>query len=142
MTDSASLEGIYKDLENEHRRLMKLVDRLRVQDSMNGLLPLLDELRILLIVHFAREQLPDGFYEALGKRADDRRDEIQALIADHGEILSFMNALLEDATTAAPDMEADVLSRVAKLADQLREHELREHHFAEHVMGKGGGAGD
>jgi hypothetical protein len=142
MTDPANLEIIYRDLENEHRRLMKLIDRLGVQDTMNGLLPLLDELRILLIVHFAREQLPDGFYEALGKRAYDRRDEIQALIADHGAILSSMNALLEDATTAAPAMEADVLSRVAKLADQLRDHEFREHRFAENVMGKGEGTGD
>ena len=140
MSDASSLEIIYRDLGNEHRRVMKLVDRLGVHDSMNGLLPLLDELRTLLIVHFAREQLPDGFYEALGERAEDRRDEIRSLIGDHGAILSSLNALLEDATTVDRDVEADVLARVQRLVDQLRAHELREHHFAEEVMGKGGGA--
>lgn len=137
MSESPHLEIIYRDLENEHRRVMKLVDRLAVHDSMSGLLPLLDELRTLLIVHFAREQLPDGFYEALGKRAEDRRDEMQTLINDHGAILSSLNALLEDATTVDPDVEADVLARVTGLVEQLRDHELREHHFAEAVMGKG-----
>jgi hypothetical protein len=136
MSNAAPLEVIYKDLENEHRRLMKLVDRLRVQDSMTGLLPMLDELRTLLIVHFAREQLPGGFYDALGERAQDRRDEIQILIGDHGAILSSLNALLEDAKTVDPDVEADVLARVSKLVDQLHDHELREHHFAEDVMGE------
>jgi hypothetical protein len=136
MSNASQLEVIYRDLENEHRRLMKLVDRLRVHDTMTGLLPMLDELRTLLIVHFAREQLPDGFYEALGERAEDRRDEIQGLIGDHGAILSSLNALLEDATTVDPDVEADVLARVSKLIDQLRDHEQREHHFAEDVLGK------
>ena len=139
MSDASQLEIIYRDLENEHRRVMKLVDRLGVHDSMSGLLPLLDELRTLLIVHFAREQLPDGFYEALGERAAGRRDEIQSLMADHGAILSTMNALLEDATTVDPDVEDDVLERVGKLVEQLRDHELREHHFAEEVMKTGGG---
>lgn len=138
MSNAPPLEIIYKDLENEHRRLMKLVDRLRVQDTMTGLLPMLDELRTLLIVHFAREQLPDGFYDALGERAQDRRDEIQVLISDHGAILSSLNALLEDATTVDPDVEADVLARVSKLVDQLYAHELREHNFAVDVLGEQG----
>ena len=140
MSDASRLEIIYRDLENEHRRVMKIVDRLSVHDSMSGLLQMLDELRTLLIVHFAREQLPDGFYDALGDRAEDRHDEIQSLIADHGAILSTLNALLEDATTVDPDVEADVLERVGKLVDQLHDHELREHHFTEEVMKKGGGA--
>jgi hypothetical protein len=135
MSNTSRLEIIYRDLENEHRRLMKLVDRLEVQDSMTGLLPMLDELRTLLIVHFAREQLPDGFYEALGKRAEHRRDEIQTLIGDHVAILSSLNALLEDAKTVDPEVEADVLARVVKLMEQLHDHEQREHHFAVDVLG-------
>ena len=97
---------------------------------------LLDELRTLLIVHFAREQLPDGFYDILGERVEGRRDEIQALISDHGAILSTLNALLADTKTPDPDVEADVLDRLTQLLDQLHDHEHREHRFAVDVLGE------
>jgi len=139
MSNASPLEIVYKDLENEHRRLMKLADRLRAHGTMIGLAPLLDELRTLLIVHFAREQLPDGFYDILGKRLEDRRDEIQVLINDHGAILSTLNALLSDAKTPDPDVEANVLDRLTQLVDQLHDHEHREHQFAVDVLGEQGG---
>lgn len=109
---------------------MDLSDRLRAQDSMTGLLPLLDKLRTLLIVHFAREQLPDGFYQALGERGHADQDEIQAFVGDHKAILATLNALLSDAKTPDPDVQANVLERVAELLDQLQDHEQRELRFA------------
>lgn len=136
MSDSSPLEVVYRDLGDEHRRLMKLIDRLRDHRTMEGLLPILDELRTLLIVHFAREQLPDGFYDALGARADGLREEIQALVSDHGAILSTLNALLSDAKTPDPDVEEDVLDRVAKLVERLHDHEHREHRFATEALAK------
>ena len=45
MSSISRLESIYKDLEKEHRRVMKLMDRLRAQATVTDLLPLLDELR-------------------------------------------------------------------------------------------------
>ncbi len=135
MSNASPLDIVYKDLEAEHRRLMKLVDRLRAHGTMTGLAQLLDELRTLLIVHFAREQLPDGFYDILGERVEGRRDEIQALINDHGAILSTLNALLADAKTRDPDVEAVVLDRLTQLLDQLHDHEHREHRFAVDVLG-------
>lgn len=133
---SSRLEVIYKDLEKEHRRLMELIDQLRSHDTMIGLLPLLDRLRTLLIVHFAREQLPDGFYEALGERAQNRDDEIRVLTSDHAAILSTLNALIGDAKVADADIEADVLQRVTRLIEELHDHEHREHRFATEVLGK------
>lgn len=131
---SSRLEDIYKDLEKEHRRVMESIERVRSHGTMIGLLPLLDRLRTLLIVHFAREQLPDGFYAALGDRADSRRDEIQGLTSDHAAILSALNALIEDAKTPDPEVEADVLDRVTRLIDDLDRHEQREHRFAVDVL--------
>ena len=54
MSSGSRLESIYKDLEKEHHRVMKQMDRLRAHVGVTDLLPLLDELRTLLIVHFAR----------------------------------------------------------------------------------------
>jgi hemerythrin len=135
MSSISRLESIYKDLEKEHRRVMKLMDRLRDKASVTDVLPLLDELRTLLIVHFAREQLPDGFYEALGELAKSRRDELQTLIGEHATILSNLNEMLEQAKQSDAGKRPDLLNRVSTLLQQLDGHEQKEHQFAVDVLG-------
>ena len=135
MSSIAKLESIYKDLEKEHARVMKLLGRLREEASGKQVLSLLEELRTLLIVHFAREQLPDGFYDALGDLAESRRDELDRLIADHAAILSELNGLLADARDAPVVDETNLLNRVAALLEKLDGHEHREHRFATDVLG-------
>jgi len=135
MSSLSHLESIYKDLEKEHRRVMKQMDRLRANVGATDMLPLLDELRTLLIVHFAREQLEDGFYDALGALADSRRNELQVLIDEHGAILSNLNDMLSQARGSGGIDESDLLDRVSKLLQQLSSHENKEHQFAVDVLG-------
>ena len=135
MSSLSRLESIYKDLEKEHLRVMKQMDRLRANVGATDMLPLLDELRTLLIVHFAREQLEDGFYDALGVLADSRRDELQVLIDEHGAILSNLNDMLSQAKGSGGIDESDLLDRVSKLLQQLSDHENKEHQFAVDVIG-------
>ena len=135
MSSISRLESIYKDLEKEHRRVMKLMDRLRAEASVSNLLPLLDQLRTLLIVHFAREQLPDGFYEALGELAESRRDELQMLIDEHATILSNLNEMLEQAKESDAGNQSELLARLSTLLQQLDGHEQKEHQFAVDVLG-------
>ena len=135
MSSISRLESIYKDLEKEHRRVVKLMDRLRAEASVSNLLPLLDQLRTLLIVHFAREQLPDGFYEALGELAESRRDELQMLIDEHATILSNLNEMLEQAKESDAGNQSELLDRVSTLLQQLDGHEQKEHQFAVDVLG-------
>jgi len=134
MTSVSHLESIYADLENEHKRVMKLLARLRGDAIGADLLPVLDELRNLLIVHFAREQLPDGFYDALGELAESRRGELDELIAEHAAILSHLNSLLKDVKDSPAIDKADVLDRVSALLEQLDNHEQKEHLFATDVL--------
>ena len=135
MSSISRLESIYKDLEKEHRRVMKLMDRLRAEASVSNLLPLLDQLRTLLIVHFAREQLPDGFYEALGELAKSTRDELQMLIDEHATILSNLNEMLEQAKELDAGNQSELLDRVSTLLQQLDGHEQKEHQFAVDILG-------
>jgi hemerythrin len=135
MSSISRLESIYRDLEKEHRRIMKLMERLRAEASSNNLPALLDELRTLLIVHFAREQLPDGFYEALGELAESRRDELQMLIDEHGAILSNLNEMLEQAKQSDAGKQSELLERVSTLLRQLDDHEQKEHQFAVDILG-------
>lgn len=136
MSNLARLEAVYKDLEKEHLRILKLIDRLRAHENLDGLHPLLERLRTLVIVHFAREQLPDGFYELLGERAQTRREEIKSLIADHGAILATLNALLGDVQNADPAASSNLLDQVKQLIEQLHDHEQREHNFATAALGR------
>jgi len=135
MSSVSRLESIYKDLEKEHRRVMKLMHRLRAQASVPDLLPLLDELRTLLIIHFAREQLPDGFYEAIGDLAESRRGELQDLIDEHATILSDLNGMLEQARQSGTGDQSELLNRVSALLQQLDGHEQKEHQFAVDILG-------
>ena len=135
MSSVSRLESIYTDLEKEHRRVIKLMDRLRAQATVTDLLPLLDELRTLLIIHFAREQLPDGFYEALGELAESRRGELQDLIDEHASILSDLNGMLEQARQAGAGDQSELLNRVSALLQQLDGHEQKEHQFAVDILG-------
>ena len=136
MSSISRLESIYKDLEKEHRRVMKLMDRLRDKASVTDVLPLLDQLRTLLIVHFAREQLPDGFYEALGELAESRRDELQMLIDEHATILSNLNEMLEQAKQPDVRKQSELLDRLSTLLQQLDGHEQKEHQFAVDILGE------
>ena len=131
---SSRLEVVYRDLKKEHGRVMEHIDRLRALDSESGLVTLLDRLRTLLIVHFAREQLPDGFYDALGERARQKQDEIRVLTGDHAAILSTLNTLIEDAESPGAGDNADLLGRAHRLADQVLDHEMREHRFASELL--------
>lgn len=132
---TSKLKIVYGDLQKEHLRVMQLIERLRGHDTESGLVQMLDKLRTLLIVHFAREQLPDGFYDALGERAQQRHDEIRVLTGDHAAILSTLNTLIEDAESAQAGDDTDVLGRTRRLVDQIEDHEHREHRFAVEVLG-------
>ncbi|MDX1430969.1 MAG: hemerythrin domain-containing protein [Gammaproteobacteria bacterium] len=131
---STALEIVYRDLEKEHRKIMQAIERLRSLDTTAEVPRRLEELRTLLIVHFGREQLSDGFYDALGERAQSRQEEIKTLINDHVTILSTLNTLIGDVRSTDPGTDADVMTRVERLIEQVSDHELREHRFAVSVL--------
>ena len=131
---SSRLEVVYRELKREHGRVMELVDRLRALESDAELPAMLDRLRTLLVVHFAREQLPDGLYDALGERARDKDEDIRVLTGDHASILSTLNTLIEDAESPDAGGAADLLGRAHRLAEQVLDHEMREHRFAAELL--------
>ena len=134
MSSISRLETIYEDLEQEHKRVMQLLARLRDNVGKTKLVPLLDELRTLLIGHFAREQRPGGFYDTLGELADSRRDELQALIDEHATIVSHLNETLDHVKSLSVVDETELLNRVSKLLEQLDGHEEKEHLFAAEIL--------
>lgn len=131
---TSTFEQVYKELEQEHRELMALVERIGEFRNTIGLAPLLEELHTLLIRHFSREQFPGGLYECMGAYGSRHHDELKTLVQDHCLILSAVRGLLEQLRAAARRDEPALLSALADVLAHLHDHEHREHTLADKLM--------
>jgi len=133
-TRRAQLEAVLDQLAEEHRQLMGICERLRAHRILSGLGPLLDELHTLLIRHFSHEQFPGGLYECLGAYGSHHQAELQVLVREHCTILSSVRALLEHTRAATPERTPELLEGVARILEQLADHERREHALARKLV--------
>jgi hypothetical protein len=131
---NSTVRQVYDELEDEHRRLKVLVERIRGHGSAIGLAPLLEELHTALIKHFSREQFPGGLYECMGAYGSSYHDDLKILVRDHCVILSAVRSLLERTRIADPQAEAALLIEVTQVLTDLHDHERREHALAEKLM--------
>lgn len=121
----ANLATIREELSGEHRDIHALAGSL-AEATVAEAGPLLDRLHDLLLRHFAHEEYPGGFYDALGACAPATRDDLRVLVDQHFLIVSKLQSLRERARR--PDERAHPTFAVEKdaLATLLREHERRE----------------
>jgi hypothetical protein len=131
---NSTFKQVYDELEDEHRRLTVLVERVRGHGSAIGLTPLLEELHTSLIKHFSREQFPGGLYECMGAYGSRHHDDLKILVRDHCVILSAVRSLLERARVTDPRNEQALLTEVAQVLTDLHDHERREHALADKLM--------
>ena len=131
---SATFEQVYGQLEQEHRELMMLVEKVRALGSTIGLTPLLEELHTSLIKHFSREQFPGGLYECMGAYGSHYHADLKVLVNDHCVILSAVRGVLEHARAANAHDEPALLAEVAEVLARLLDHEQREHALAEKLQ--------
>jgi hypothetical protein len=129
-----TFEQVYAELEEEHRELMVLVERVRALRSTIGLTPLLEELHTSLIKHFSREQFPGGLYECMGAYGSSYHDDLKVLVRDHCIILSAVRGLLERTRGADRRDEPALLAEVSEVLSHLHDHERREHALADKLM--------
>jgi hypothetical protein len=131
----SDIERTYRELADEHRNIMGLVQRLEQHQSLVHLVPMLEELHALLINHFAREQFPGGFYESLGAYGSAHHEELRVLVNEHCVILSSLRGVLERARLANEAQAAEILNEVAAVITSLHQHEHKEHTLAEKLLG-------
>lgn len=123
----ARFERIQRELADEHRRIMGLVQRLEDEAGLAELPVLLEELHALLINHFAREQFPGGLYEALGQGGSRHHAPLRTLVREHCELLSSTRGLVERARNVGLQDAAGLREELATVLKRLREHEEKEH---------------
>ncbi len=131
---NASLEDVYAELADEHKRIFSLVARLSETGAQLDLVPLLEQLHELLVNHFSHEQFPGGLYEQLGARGAEHGDQLKVLIREHCEILSSISALVERARAAGTESELELREQTARVIEKLEQHEMKEHRLAESLL--------
>jgi hypothetical protein len=121
----ANLATVREELSGEHRDIEALTGQLAGAGGREAT-PILDRLHEVLLRHFAHEEYPGGFYDALGACSPAVRDELRVLVDQHFLIVSKLQSLRERARrpdeAAHPSFGADM----AGLSTLLSEHERRE----------------
>ncbi len=110
----------------EHRRIKQSSDRLDKTTDLRLMVPLLQELRILLDEHFEQEEAPNGFPAMIAEPAPHHARVLDELFDEHKIILNTLDGVIEKALFCLNGPLASVRREVAALCQQLRAHEVRE----------------
>lgn len=130
-----NINELYADLANQHQHIRTLLRDLKEADHVH-LVPMLEELNTVLDDHFNREMRSGGFYEAIGAKAEQHREQVQMLERDHILLQSAFRGLLARAKLASDASEPQLLSEVTAVADCLYDHEKRENRLVESLFRK------
>jgi hypothetical protein len=117
-------EQVQAALAEDHGKLEGLLARVKASQDVSALTASLDELRSMLTEHFAHEEHAKGFYGMLGARLPQHKKELDHMIAEHRELLSSLQALVDRAKGHGGDGELVRMS--GDLAARLLDHEKRE----------------
>ena len=125
------IQAAEKELDDEHRILIELVDRLKEVGEVGDLATILDELHPALHEHFQKEEHPGGLYHRIGACSERYRDLVRELVDDHYRILSKVRALSARSKDAAPADADGLITESRKLVGWLKAHGARERDMAE-----------
>ncbi len=113
-------------IDREHAELRDTLGRLECTTDLKALIPMLNELRARLEVHFAHEEGPAGLHQVVGDSAPHLLTYMQRLFDDHQRLLTAIDALIDRARQCLDGPLAGVLHEVSSLSEELRLHEARE----------------
>ena len=115
-----------QDYDIDHVFLRKMLGWLTHADDAAALAALLADLSEYLVRHFAREEAEGGFFEYVLTHAPQHADHIEALRAEHVELLAQaadVRAIIDPPTGPA---SVTMRERVAALVFSLKQHERLE----------------
>lgn len=113
-------------IDDEHRRLGRLLALLSDTCDPERIEALLAELRDLLVSHFETEEAPDGLHQIVGEGAAHRLPNLQHLFDEHREVLVRVDDLRAEARACLEGPVRQLCAGVGGLAETLRRHEADE----------------
>lgn len=115
---------------DDHRNALAVVAELRAATTPAAALASARRASAFLEAHMAEEEAPDGVFMWLGALEPALNDELDRLVAQHGDV---REALVK----ALGASEADATAAAVALADLLDEHEAAERRALERAVGRG-----
>jgi hypothetical protein len=113
-------------IDEEHRELDELLRALSHTRDLERVMAQLDELRRLLVRHFAGEEGADGLHEIVSEAASHRLSNLQELFEEHRQVIARLDEVRAETGIALAGPVRRVDAGIAWLVETLRRHEKRE----------------
>ncbi len=110
----------------QHQQIHRLAQQIGSASGLVQLLERLQEFRSAVLVHFADEEAPEGFFEVVRRRAGRHLDKIDRLQGEHQTFLDEIDALSTRAREMLAGPVAELLGVASEIARKLHDHEARE----------------
>ncbi|MBK8481556.1 MAG: hypothetical protein IPL40_10320 [Proteobacteria bacterium] len=118
-------EQAARSLDSEHCRMKALLVLLEGATTTEGLAAPLHELLALLRGHFSREEGEEGLHGIVQTRAPRLLQAVAPLLREHVPLADQAQRLVAF-RAQANELNAALRHDVARLIEQLRQHEIRE----------------
>ena len=105
----------------------RLVARVKSARELPALLSALEELEATLSGHFLREESPQGLHGLVSRRAPEFQSAFDRLMKEHD---GFRRGIASIAERVRRGEGGEAVEAAARLAADLKEHELRENEIA------------
>ena len=113
-------------IEQDHHAIKEILARLEATTDLHILLPILEELRLSLVAHFAREEAPEGMHEIIADMAPNTVASLQNILGEHQVFLDQLDSVIERGRACLKGPLAEVLHDATALSESLHDHEERE----------------
>ena len=119
-------EAWEETIEKDHHAIKEIQERLEATTDLHILLPILEELRLSLVAHFAREEAPEGMHEIIADMAPNTVASLQNILGEHQDFLDRLDSLIERGRACLTGPLAEILHDASALSESLHDHEARE----------------
>lgn len=110
----------------QHGELRETLGMIEASGEAARLVPLLEDLRAELETHFAEEEGAGGLAEAVGASAPRHMRHLEALLAEHRQLLAALDALLARGQALLTGPVREFVRETRALSRRLRRHEAQE----------------
>ena len=114
------------EIEDDHHAIKEILERLEATMDPHLLLPILEELRMSLVAHFAREEAPEGLHEIIADMSPNTVASLQNILGEHEHFVVRLDSLIERTRAAVKGPLAEILRDATALSESLHDHEARE----------------
>lgn len=113
-------------IAEQHHELRQALAVIDATEDLARLVPLLRALHGALAAHFADEEREDGLAQAVGPTAPHHLRRLDALFAEHAQLLASVDDLIQRGDAVVNDVVKQIVADTRDLTRRLARHEAAE----------------